>query len=68
MAVWIFALTAAAQQAQTNRHPSLVRPVRPSFAPTRAEKSGQPSSRNTSADQTNAPRKSESDAFARRRR
>ena len=60
MAVWIFAMTAAAQQATDKPSPVPRKPVRPAFAPTRAEKSG-PSSRSTRADQANAPRKSESD-------
>lgn len=61
MAVWIFAMTAVAQQATDKPSPVPRKPVRPAFAPTRAEKSGSPSSRNTRADQANAPRKSESD-------
>ena len=40
MAVWIFAMTAAAQQATDKPSPVPRKPVRPAFAPTRAEKSG----------------------------
>jgi len=60
MAVWIFALTAVAQQVPDKPSPVPRRPVRPSFAPTRP-KSGQPPSRNTNPDQTNASRRSESE-------
>ena len=66
MAVWVFALTAAAQQAQDKPSPVPRRPARPSLATTRPEKSGQPPSRNTKPDLTNAPRKFESERFARR--
>ena len=61
MAVWILAMKAAAQQATDKPSPVPRRPVRPAFASTRVEKSGQPASRNTNPDQANAPRKSESE-------
>ncbi len=60
MAMWFFALTAAAQQAPDKPSPVPHRPVRPSFVRTQLEKSGQPPSRKTTPDQTNAPQKSES--------
>lgn len=59
LAVWVFALTAAAQQAQDKPSPVPRRPARPSMATARPEKSGQSPSRNTKSDLTNAPRKSE---------
>ena len=61
MAVWVFAMTAAAQQAPDKPSPVPRRPARPIFTPTRPERSGQLASRNTNRDQTNAPRKSESE-------
>lgn len=60
-AVCVFALTAAAQQVSDKPSPVPRRPVRPSFETTRPEKSGQTRSRSTNPDQTNAPRKSESE-------
>ena len=61
VAVWVFALAAAAQQASDKSSPVPRKPVRPSFVATLPDKSGQASSRNASSAPSNAPRQSEAE-------